>query len=201
MLSRRLPGAVRVGSIGGAMALLWIGLACAEHPMRVAIDYDRNVRIPTAGKYAYLAERVQIQPDPRMNRAAVEARVSAAIDEELAAKGYEKSDRAAADLLVGFHVVLDSKLDARMLNDKYGYGETYAWGYGPDGKWGFGPKRQVSTYEHGALIIDIVDSQASRLLWRGSAEGQIKVAADDAERNERVRAAVRNILARFPPRD
>ena len=51
----------------------------------------------------------------------------------------------------------------------------------------------------GALIIDFVDADTNRLVWRGWATATVPKGREEPDPN-RIRDAVRKILAEFPPK-
>ena len=62
--------------------------------------------------------------------------------------------------------------------------------------------RQPVVYDAGTLFVDLVDTRAKTLVWRGWAEGSMDGAIDDqAAMDARVDDAVMRILRRLPPTD
>jgi hypothetical protein len=54
-------------------------------------------------------------------------------------------------------------------------------------------------YEAGTIVVDLVDADTSRLVWRGWAEGSIDGAIDDQTFMEhRIDEAVARIMERLP---
>lgn len=154
-----------------------------------------------SGTYAWLPEPPVIHAGPVIDRTALDKRVRTAVDAEMPRRGFTLDTTGTPTYFVGYHAALQSSLDSKTLDEKYGYGATYAWGYGSDGRWGFGPDRQVqSSYSQGSLILDVVNPQTKKLVWRGSAEGPVVLDATPEERQKRVNDAVKGILAQFPPK-
>jgi hypothetical protein len=50
----------------------------------------------------------------------------------------------------------------------------------------------------GSLVLDL--SAKGTVVWRGVAQAEIKMDADDKRREALVREAVRDLLRRYPPR-
>jgi hypothetical protein len=48
-------------------------------------------------------------------------------------------------------------------------------------------------------VIDIVDAEAGRLVWRGSGSRRISTSPTPQKTTQRINEAVEAILARFPP--
>ena len=58
---------------------------------------------------------------------------------------------------------------------------------------------EVSEYEQGTLVIDIVDAARNTLVWRGAGEARLRSDPTPDQISQRVREAVAEILGRFPP--
>ena len=56
----------------------------------------------------------------------------------------------------------------------------------------------TSVHEEGSLIIDVLDAQTHKHVWRGCATARINEAAAPADQRMRVTEVVRQILERFP---
>ena len=59
----------------------------------------------------------------------------------------------------------------------------------------------VSAYEfeEGSLILDFVDPESNKLIWRGSAKAQIDSVDTPEKREKLINAAVNEILGKYPP--
>ena len=55
-------------------------------------------------------------------------------------------------------------------------------------------------YEEGPLIIDVMEGESERLIWRGTATAEVRQRTSPADRSDRVAEAVRTVLAQFPSR-
>ena len=59
----------------------------------------------------------------------------------------------------------------------------------------------VTTYEAGTLVLDIVDSRTNRVIWRGWAQDTVEGVLDNGDEMARqINTAVTRMLARLPPR-
>lgn len=127
--------------------------------------------------------------DPRVDNAIIYNRVKDAVDTQLEAKGYrEVQNPGEADFLVGYHIALDGRMDMQTVNSYYGYG------YGP---WYYGGYRDtyVRYYDQGTMLIDIVDRRQDELVWRGTAQAEVRQQGDGRQ----IQEAAQKLLARFPP--
>jgi hypothetical protein len=57
----------------------------------------------------------------------------------------------------------------------------------------------VDQYEEGTLILDLIDPNGMRLIWRGTATTPLDESAGPRQREATVNEAVESILKRFPP--
>lgn len=179
------------------MAIILCGVvltaACASARVSVNSDYDPQALEGMAAYQNYSWMQHPQGGDNRVNNDLVATRVINAVDEVMAAKGYGKVQRGA-DFLVGWHASLVGKVAVTTVNRYYGYGY---------GRWRRGgvvvQDTRVREYDEGTLIIDVVDASSNELVWRGSAQGEVRATSAVEERNERIREVVSKILEGFPP--
>ena len=121
----------------------------------------------------------------------VQGLVEQAIEARLISIGYLRSD-TNPEFRVGWHAALDGALDVTTVNSYYGY----AWGkWFPGG--GVAYSRGFrSEYEPGSLVIDITDSKASELIWRGIAR---QVFSEGEASGNRISHAVMKVFEQYPP--
>jgi hypothetical protein len=116
------------------------------------------------------------QTDLSLRPSWVDAEVKMTVEQVLTSKGYTLNDSAGADLLVSFQVERN---------------ESYPLQFAR-------PDRPPSiTFEEGSLTLEIRDS-ANQRIYRGFARDV--VAANKNETRQRLRAAVKQLLADFPAR-
>jgi len=112
-----------------------------------------------------------------------------AIKNELTAKGYTVSENA--DFGVALYFTLKTKTNV----------QSYGYGYGYGGYWGrpgYGGV-DVTQYDEGTLVIDIIDMAKKELVWRGTGTGVLNPNATVEERTANINNAVAQILGQFPP--
>jgi hypothetical protein len=61
------------------------------------------------------------------------------------------------------------------------------------------PSTQTRYYNQGTLIIDIADAAKKQLVWRGTGESEVHREQDSERRQQRLVAAVQQIMRDFPP--
>jgi hypothetical protein len=150
-------------------------LACA--PYTVKSDFDSE-----ADYAGYRSFAMHDQSDLKIRAPLVYKRVIRAVSREMEAKGYQEAALDRADVLIAVHGSSRQKVNVTT----YGYG--YRW-----------RATDVHKYQEGTLIIDIVDSKANELVWRGSATG---VLSDNPGQDEqKVAEVVSAVLAKYPPQN
>jgi hypothetical protein len=111
-----------------------------------------------------------------------------AIKNEMTAKGYTISENADFGVAILFGKETKTNIT------------TYGYGYGPYwGRYGGTTNIDVSQYDEGTLIIDVIDMAKKELVWRGTGTGAIDPNATVEERTANINSAVAQILAQFPP--
>lgn len=165
---------------------------CAS--MAINADFDPQANFTGLKTYAWLPEPEGQDSDPRQGNPLMDAYIRKAIENELAAKGYTKSE--SPDFHLGYHASLAGKQSVQMVNTYYGYGPGW---YAPGMMAPVVATPQVYEYSEGSLIIDIVDPTAHKLMWRGSAQADLNRNPSTEEKQRKVDAAVEKILKRFPP--
>jgi hypothetical protein len=127
--------------------------------------------------------------DPRLERNAVfQDHVQGAIERNLAAKGFERAAAAVTpDVRVHFHAVTDRRKDVTLFDYQSGYCTR------DDCQTG------VSEYEQGTLVVDMIDVQTNRLVWRGWARDSVEGALDNQDLLARkIEDGVRLMFKRLP---
>jgi Domain of unknown function (DUF4136) len=174
-----------------AGALSALALTSCE-TIRVSSDYDHAASFTGYHSFAWLPR----EHHGSANALAVQ-RAHDAIQAELTRKGFTYTENAAAaDFVVDFTIGSRERIDVQSYPSAYmGPG----W-WGP-GWWGYpywGTDVDVHQYREGTLSIDFFDGHSHRAVWHGWAKKELT--RSDIENSEApIRAAVAQILARFPP--
>jgi hypothetical protein len=174
-----------------ASALLVAG-GCST--LQTNVDYDGSVDF---AKYRTFTLR---EGTPARD-SLTQQRLEDAIAASLQAKGLRRVPDGG-DLLVYTHVRTENQRQIEWTN--YGYaGWGWGWGWGWRG-WG-GPGWSQATVRNvpiGTLIVDLVDSQEKRLVWRGIATEYIDkiVKMDPEEKTKAANEAMQKLFKEFPPR-
>jgi hypothetical protein len=163
---------------------LGLGLLACGTATRVNYDYDQSYDFTGLKRWDWMADPAQGGAAAVARSPLVDARIRAAIERELAAKGYAR-DEGAGD--VDFHVAFlggtDEKVD--LTTTYYGY------------RWRV-PVTEARQYTEGTLIVDVVDAERNELVWRGTGAAEVH-AGDPDEVTKQVDQVVMEILKDFPP--
>ncbi|MBW1891017.1 MAG: DUF4136 domain-containing protein [Deltaproteobacteria bacterium] len=153
----------------------------------VKYDYDQKTDFSRMQAYGWL-------PTPEgadMDDISIE-RVKKAVNTELKAKGLRLSSQDP-DFLIAEHMGAEEKVQINNWGYAYGPYNGY-WG----GYWGNGGVSEYR-YEEGTLILDFVDAETHKLIWRGAAKAEIDRVNTPEKKDKLVAEAVQKILESFPP--
>ena len=126
----------------------------------------------------------------------MDKRIRAAVAAELQTKGFAREEVADPDFLVACYPIYRTRHYRTTTRVGIGGGGWHRpWGYRVGTSFS-----QVHNYREGTLVIEIVDTRTNQLVWRGADEG-VLTGLDDPERaNDAVASAVKDTLAKFPPK-
>jgi len=129
----------------------------------------------------------------------IDDRIVAAIDAQMAAKGFTKSE-SNPDVVVIYHVAFDKQKDISTFSS--GYGGGYGpYGYGWGGGWGGGTSTtQVRDILIGTLVVDIADTKTKEMVWRGMGVKEVDTNAKPDKRDKSISKAVEKIFKNYPPK-
>lgn len=123
--------------------------------------------------------------DPRLdNNEIVQERIQAAIEKELAARGFERVASGSPELLVHYHVSVEQRIDLRDTEPMVPC-----------------PECKPFIYDAGTLVVDLLDAGSNRVVWRGWSEGNIDGLVDNQRwLDEQLDDTVTRIFAQLPRR-
>lgn len=164
--------------------------ACAS-PLVANMDFDDSFDFSGV-------KNIAIEPFTRTDVASVKVsdmqvdRINVALSDELERKGFRVvEDRAAADLLMTWHLVTQERTDVRSYNSASYYN---CWRCGPSVS-----DVSVTQYTQGTFIVDMVDPARNRSVWRSIIESRLKPQPDPEKSAVNRREAATAIFAEFPP--
>jgi hypothetical protein len=169
-------------------SLLLLG-ACST--MQATTDYDSNVDFGRYHTYRMTPGQVTSSYNTPTPNTLVADRIKTAIETQLGAKGLAPTqDRP--DLLVGYVAGARTRLELET-SAPYAPSLTPYWGpgwWGPQQAW-------VDEYQHGTLVIDLVDASTSKLVWRSIVEADRNDVVD-LGKAEAIQKAVRKAFQSWP---
>jgi hypothetical protein len=167
--------------------LVLVVTSCSS--VKVASDYDKNADFNTYKTFAFFKTGIDKAEISDLDK----RRVLRAIEAELQAKGFTKSENP--DMLVS--IFTKSREKVNVYNNGWGpYG--YGWGWSPWywGGYGYGGST-VSTSTEGVLYIDLIDAKKKELVWQGMGTGYLSKVMEKKE--ERIKEFVNKIMEKYPP--
>jgi hypothetical protein len=171
--------------------LFSVVLLSSCNSVKVVADYDYKADFNSYKTFAFYK--------PGIDKAAIsnldKKRVLRAIESELLAKGFMKSENP--DLLVSFFTKSRERINVNQ-NNNTGFG----WGFGWN-PWmmnGMNNNINVSQFTEGTLFVDFIDAKKKELVWQGIGTGALKI--DNREKKEaRIKEFVKEIISKFPPEE
>jgi hypothetical protein len=178
-------------AIVGAAVLL----AGCSAGIKVTTDFDPQQDF--SGYHTFVWAAPPQTGDPRLDSPLAQRRLEAAVEVVLAEKGFQPATATGEpDLILGYYVALDNKVDVQQVNSYYG--GYYGWGRGA--YWGAAyPSTTVRYYDQGTLILDVADAKLKQLVWRGTGQAEVHQESNPDRRQQRLEDAVRQIMKDFPP--
>jgi len=164
-----------------AAATALAGAGCSS--VKTNVDYDAATNFASYKTFAF--KDVHGRGEFQMKR------VETSIERTLVAKGLTKTDEKP-DLWVVLHT--------RLKNDRQITSYNAGWGWGWHG-WGGGGISTARVYDVpvGTLIVDLVDTKAKELVWRGVASRDVGASETPQERAQITQEAVEKLFEGFPP--
>lgn len=163
-----------------AMMLLLAGQLSAQ---QVKTDYDRNTNFAKYKTYSW--EKVKTKDPLDVDR------IKSAVNGALAAKGWTQVD-SGGDVSI---VAIEMTHNQQTLDTFYnGFGGGWRWrGFGGLGE----ATTTTETYKVGSLVVDMFDTKAKTLIWRGSASDTL---SNNSEKNiKNLDKGVEKMFKHFPP--
>lgn len=155
----------------------------------VRSDYDPQTDFGAFHTWSWLHEEPAQGVD-----GLTDGRIRAAVEAVLPTRGLHRAAAGeAADLRLAYHARVEQRVEAAPApapTVAYGWRRGYVAYDTP----------QLSTYDEGTLVLDLIAPDGTTLVWRGVAKGSVREAGSPEAREKRIREAVEEILDRYPPR-
>lgn len=180
------------GAVVWLLLVALMALGCAPS-IRVNSDFDPTTDFATFSSWSWVVD-APAMPDGA--NTLTRDRIGSAIERTLAAKGY-RQDATNPSFRVGFAVSTQDNVRVRTQPTTV---HTTTW-RGTRGRymgWS-GSTVDVQQFTEGTLIIDVVQPDGERLIWRGTGTTRLSEQRTPEQRIALINDAVSRILAQFPP--
>ena len=163
--------------------------ACAAR-MTVSSHVERGLDLSRYRTFDWGPADALPTGDPRLDQDPFfKDHVQGAVERGLVARGLRLPEAGLPDLMIHYHAHISRRFDLNSVEHVYGYGYCSQPGCPSD----------VVQYEAGTLVLDIVETQTNRLIWRGWAQNSV---ADMLEHRDvmakTIDEAVARMLQRLP---
>ena len=161
-------------------------VACSS--VTTSFDYDKSIDFTKFKTYAFTEHTQKFPEINSLDR----DRVLAAIDSEMAKRGYTKSD-SSPDVLVDVFVKTEEEMTATATNT----GAYGRWGYG----YGFGGGTtyvDYNKYTKGTLFISLIDKSTEKIAWQGRGTKTLNENVKPEKKEANIKAAITAIYAKYP---
>ena len=157
--------------------------------IQVSYDYDKTTDFSKFKTYEYTGDAMKL-PIQELDR----NRIIAAIDKQMTAKGFTKSDNP--DVLLDLQVKLEQKTEATATNNGgmyYGRGYRYGGGFTTT-------TINVENYVVGTLFINMVDKANGTLAWQGRGTRTLSENPTPEKKEANINYAIVEIFKKYPPK-
>jgi hypothetical protein len=184
------------------LVVVWTAAACAPAP-KIGYDFDRRADFSAYRTYAWLSGDQEKTGDRRADNSAVDMRIRIAVGTQLRLKGYQALPEGTPDFYVAYHIGLKDSTPS-VSTQYYSDGMAgHAFAHSADSRTA-GKSTPASSETpsmlSGSLLIDIIDAGSQKLVWRGTAAGEVDPGLTSQQRDERTKTIVQSILSHFPPK-
>ena len=174
---------------GISAGILLLGSGC-DAPIQTGYDFDSSADFAGYATYAWEDAEPLPTGDPRLDGNPIfQDRVRSSVSGALASHGLQQVE-SSPDLLVHYHASVQDRVEVYEADQAAGYDVTSE----------YGPGTQVFQYEEGTLLVDLVDADAMRVVWRGWIRADVSGALSNPDALTRlIDAAVEQLFRSYPP--
>jgi hypothetical protein len=126
----------------------------------------------------------------------LDSQIKQAIDSQMAAKGFTKTDGDNADLLLGYEIGIHQEKEWNASASGLGPG------FGGRGPWGIesaSGTANSSTINIGTLVLTVYDPATKQLVWIGAAQHAIDPPKKQDKNQKNLNKGAQKLLKDFPP--
>jgi hypothetical protein len=173
----------------GVLALTTVVLTACATTMTVSSHVGRGIDFTRYHTYDWGPADALPTGDPRLDQDPFfQDHVQGEVEKALSARGFAGPTSDGPDLLIHYHASINQRMNVNRVDTNYGYCYDNC-------------EPQVSNYEAGTLVLDIVDARTNRVIWRGWAQDSVEQVLGNRDRMaKKIHEAVTRMLANLPPK-
>jgi hypothetical protein len=184
--------AIALAILGTTVALTGHGSAQARPAGKVVVLESSAWAVAPGSTWAWAP--VTTTNDPRLNNDILQGRMQSAVELALGKHGMVQiANRANARYVVSYHIAVQQKVDVKTSPNVVG--GTVCGFRGCVRGYNAYPTVDVQQYNEGTLVIDIVDADSGKLVWRAASKK--KVSGKDASQ-DKLNAVVADMMKTLP---
>jgi len=179
MLSKQNNSVIRIAAQVG-LVLLVCGFVAAQD---IKTNYVPGTDFSKYKTYKWVNIEGAEKPDNILDQ-----QIRQAVDTQMASKSFTKTDDEKADLYIAYQLSITQEREW----NAYSTGGM---------RWGGGMGTATSsTIQIGTLDLDVYDTGAQKLLWKGIATKTLNPSKDPQKNQDRLNKGVAKLLKDFPPK-
>jgi hypothetical protein len=189
------------GRLCAAVVTMAVLAAPLGAKVKIKTQYDKTFDFSKLHTYAWhpkgageLKLLEQSGDDPARLKAMLDPIIQSEVERQLKAKGLVPATGGTPDLYVTYYVLIGPNASSQYMGQFVGAAPD--WGLPPFG----GATQALKIYEQGSLILDLVAPALDSAVWRGLADTEVDRQLTPAQREQRIRGAVADMLKKFPPK-
>ena len=158
----------------------------------VDVRANPGLDMATYRVYSWLPLAREGTGDPRFDDELIHSQIVSAIEQELKVRGYVLSQGTESDFLIAYHVAVKRQIHASTMYEDHGYLPGWSWAQ---------PTTQVTSYDEGTLILDLLEARTRKIVWRASLQARVDSDASPKKRKKRIVKAVAKMMKSLPARE
>jgi hypothetical protein len=178
-----------------AVLLFVVSLGCLAKT-QIGSSYDPSAPYSSLKAYNWAPHEMQDSITASFDEEFVQTHLRAAVNEQLAAKGFQKRV-SNPDFLVLWTAFAGAALG---VSRSIATPDRALGGFQSDVSAGPPPRAQVTDVNMGTLILTFVDAKTQKVIWRGFAQEAVNFEWSDKKKISKINQVVRKMLDLFPPK-